>query len=231
MRTYDFHRGLMTLLGAGVAGLLVWLATQVGQQTTGRFWASMGIIAGAGLVMALSQLLGGWTKWGFPRLSAGVFLLGFLPVLVCVGWILMATQPGSGWHEGRLVDWSHSAGIFGLVHDLGLYHGVLAFAFGLTLGFSFDTSGPRRRDELIVDQPAAVPAPAPPMDGRVADEPVTAERAEVAETRPVGPTAREDELVGMRRDAAADGRRVEIREGGERVHPQPDPERTPREMD
>jgi hypothetical protein len=234
MRTYDFHRGLMTLLGAGVAGLLVWLATQVGQQSTPRFWASMGIIAGAGLVMALSQLLGGWTKWGFPRLSAGVFLLGFVPVLVCVGWILMATQPGSGWHEGRLVSWSHSIGIFGLVHELGLYHGVLAFAFGLTLGFSFDTSGPRRRDELIVDRTAARPAPAPapaaPMDRRAADEPVTAERTEVADTRPVGSTAREDELVGARRDAA-DNRRVEIREGGERVHPQPDPERTPTEMD
>ena len=49
---------------------------------------------------------------------------------------------------------------------------------------------------------------------------------------PEGPAdaAREDELVGARRDAA-DNRRVEIREGGERVHPQPDPERTPTTMD
>src|SRR5918911_1409951 len=149
MRTYDFHRGLVTALAAGVAGFLVWLATQVGQQTTGRFWASMGIVAGAGLVMALSQLLGGWTKWGWPRLSGGVFLLGFLPVLVCVGWILMATQPAHGWHEGTVAGWSHDIGIFGLVHDLGLYHGVLAFAFGLTFGFSFDTTGPRLRRDVV----------------------------------------------------------------------------------
>ena len=37
---------------------------------TGR---STGIVAGAGLTMALSQLFGGWTKWGWPRISAGVF--------------------------------------------------------------------------------------------------------------------------------------------------------------
>src|SRR3954464_3340597 len=102
MRIYDTHRGLMTALGAGVAGFLVWLAIQVGQQTDGRFWAAMGIVAGAGLVLPLSQLLGGWTKWGWPRIAPGVFLLGFLPVLVCVGWILLATQPGHGWGEGRL---------------------------------------------------------------------------------------------------------------------------------
>jgi hypothetical protein len=198
MRTYDYHRGLMTALGAGTAGLLVWLATQVGQQSTPRFWAAMGLVAVGGLVMACSQLLGGWTKWGWPRLSAGVFLLGFLPVLVCVGWILMATQPGHGWHEGTLVGWSHDVGIFGLVHELGLYHGVLAFGFGLALGFSFDTTGPLRRDERVVDRrPAAVVAPrerTAVMDRPAADEPAAAERAEVERTGagvPVGPTARE----------------------------------------
>src|SRR5438045_990845 len=118
MRTYDFHRGLTTALAAGIAGFLLWVATQVGQQTTQRFWMSMGLVAGAGLVMSLSQLAGGWTKWGWPRLSLGVFTLGFLPVLVCVGWILLATQPGSGWNEGRLVNWSHDVGIYGLVYQL-----------------------------------------------------------------------------------------------------------------
>jgi hypothetical protein len=199
MRMYDTHRGLMTALGAGVAGFLVWLAIQVGQQNTGRFWASMGIIAGAGLVLAFSQLLGGWTKWGWPRLSPGVFLLGFLPVLVCVGWILIATQPGHGWQEGRLVSWSHSIGIYGLVHALGLYHGVLALGLGLVLGFTFDTTGPRRRD-VVVDRPVAERAPV--MERRVADEPVAAEREEVV---------RQETPVGV------GGRDVEIREDGRRV--------------
>ena len=34
--------------------------------STGEFWAAMGILAAAGLVLGLSQLFGGWTKWGVP---------------------------------------------------------------------------------------------------------------------------------------------------------------------
>ena len=167
---YDLTRGLTTALAAGLAGLLLWTATLVGQQTTVRFWEEMGIVAGAGLVVALAQVLGGWTKGLQLRLSPGTFLLGFGPVLVCVGWILMATQPGTGWHEGRIVSWSHDAGLMGVIHSLGLWHGVLAFGLGLVLGMSFDT----------VPMPAPVEAPGPAedvvIDGRAADEPVAAER-------------------------------------------------------
>jgi len=167
---YDMTRGLTTALAAALAGLLLWTATQVGQQTTPRFWAEMGIVAGAGLVIALSQVLGGWTKGFQLRLSPGTLLLGFVPVLVCVGWILMATQPGSGWHEARIVSWSHDAGLMGVIHSVGLWHGVLAFGFGLVLGMSLDT----------VPAPVAVPAGGPAddvaMDRRAADEPVAAER-------------------------------------------------------
>jgi len=167
---YDMTRGLTTALAAALAGLLLWTATQVGQQTTPRFWAEMGIVAGAGLVIALSQVLGGWTKGFQLRLSPGTLLLGFVPVLVCVGWILMATQPGSGWHEARIVSWSHNAGLMGVIHSLGLWHGVLAFGFGLVLGMSLDT----------VPAPVPVPAGGPvddvAMDRRAADEPVAAER-------------------------------------------------------
>jgi hypothetical protein len=167
---YDATRGLTTALAAGVAGLLLWTATQVGQQTTLRFWAEMGIVAGAGLVVALSQVLGGWTKGLQLRLSPGTFLLGFGPVLVCVGWILMATQPRSGWHEGRIVSWSHDAGLMGVIHSLGLWHGVLAFGLGLVLGMSLDTV------PLPVPEPAAGPAEDVVMERRTADEPVAAER-------------------------------------------------------
>jgi hypothetical protein len=218
MRTIDFHRGLVTALAAGLAGFLVWVATQVGQQTTGRFWASMGIVAGAGLVLALSQILGGWTKWGWPRISLGVFLLGFLPVLVCTGWILLATQPGTGWNEGRLVSWSHSIGIYGIVKALGLYHGVLAFGFGLVLGYTLDTSGPVRAEDVVVDRTVATATPAPVMDRRAADEPVAAERDEVA-------THRDDEVVAVHGGATpAATRGVEIREDGKPVvRKEPDP--------
>src|SRR6476661_8603356 len=94
---YDATRGLTTAIAAGAAGALLWVATQVGQQTTGRFWAEMGIVAVAGLVL----------------------------VLIVAGWILMATQPGTGWHEGRVASWSGSIGVMGVVHALGLWHGVL----------------------------------------------------------------------------------------------------------
>jgi hypothetical protein len=175
---YDLTRGLTTALAAGLAGLLLWTATLVGQQTTVRFWEEMGIVAGAGLVLALAQVLGGWTKGLQLRLSPGTFLLGFGPVLVCVGWILMATQPGTGWHEGRIVSWSHDAGLMGVIHSLGLWHGVLAFGLGLVLGMSFDT--------VPLPAPAPVEASGPSedvvMDRRVADEPVTAERDVVPTT-------------------------------------------------
>jgi len=172
---YDMTRGLTTALAAALAGLLLWTATQVGQQTTPRFWAEMGIVAGAGLVIALSQVLGGWTKGFQLRLSPGTFLLGFVPVLVCVGWILMATQPGSGWHEARIVSWSHDAGLMGVIHSVGLWHGVLAFGFGLVLGMSLDTV------PAPVPVPAGGPADDVAMDRRAADEPVAAER-DVAHT-------------------------------------------------
>jgi hypothetical protein len=225
MRWYDFSRGLTTLLGAGVAGLLVWLATRVGQGTTLDFWAAMGLIAAAGLVLAASQLVGGWTKFGRPRLSLPVLLVGFLPVLVCVGWVLMATQPGGGWHEGRVVGWSHDIGVFGVVRALGLYHGVLAFAFGLVLGFSFDTNGLRDRDEELVDAtraPAVLPVPA--EDSNDLDEPLTAERAALNGMRP----QHGEQLVGAHADAP---REIEIREGGAPVKRRAEPDEELTELD
>jgi hypothetical protein len=184
MRRYgliDGTRGLTTALAAGVAGLLLWVATQVGVGTVTRFWESMGIVAAAGLVLALSHVVGGWTKGLRVRLSPTTFLVGFLPVLVCIGWILLATQPGNGWHEGRIVSWSESIGIAGIVHDLGLWHGVLAFGFGLVLGMCFDTLPvPVAVDDRVVERDETMVA-----DGRGphlrrrptdADEPLTAER-------------------------------------------------------
>jgi hypothetical protein len=188
---YDVTRGLTIALSAGLAGLLLYLATQVGMQSTARFWASLGIVAAAGLVLALAPVLGGWTKGLRLRFSRGAFLLGFVPVLVAVGWILMATQPGNGWHEGTIASWSESLGLMGIVHALGLWHGALALGLGVVLGTTLD----------------AIPSPAPvvvdeevgrapewrrqPVADTVADEPLTAERETAAHAEPhmvtVGP--------------------------------------------
>jgi hypothetical protein len=42
-------------------------------------------VAAAGLIVALSQLVGGWTNWGGPHVSRNQFLLGFLPALIAGG--------------------------------------------------------------------------------------------------------------------------------------------------
>ena len=154
-------RGVFTLVGAAAAGLLVWIATQVGQGDTGGYWAVQGILAGAGLTMALSQLFGGWTKWGVPRVSGRVFLIGFLPVLVCVGWVLLAGQPSANWFQEHVTDWSASLSIDGIVDDLREYLGVLAFGLGLVFGFTFDTAGPRRPRLAPVVYRDREPEPAP----------------------------------------------------------------------
>ena len=152
-------RGISTLAGAAVAGILLWFATQIGAETSGEYWTTYGLIAVAGVTMALSQILGGWTKWGWPRFSIGVFTLAFLPVLVAGGWILLARQPADWMNTSN---WSRDLGIFGAVADLGNILPAIAFGIGLVFGFSFDTSG--RRREVVAH------------DTRAADEPLTADR-------------------------------------------------------
>jgi hypothetical protein len=180
-------RGIATLVAAVIGGFLLWLATQIGTETAGEYWATYGVIAAAGLVFALSQIVGGWTKWGWPRLSLGVFLLAFLPVLVAGGWLLLARQPDDFFNTSN---WSRDLGIYGLVADLGNVLPAIAFAVGLTFGLTFDTTGPRRevaRTEAPARRPAQAPAAAAATgaagegNGRAADEPLTAERAETGE--------------------------------------------------
>ena len=175
---YGLTRGAVTLLGAAVAGLLIWIATQINDHSTGGYWAVYGLIAAAGLTMALSQLLGGWTKWGWPRLSANVFLLAFIPTLIAAGWVIVAHQPHGNWFRGHVLNWSDDISILNVVRDLTEYVSVLAFGIGLLFGFSFDTAGPaapggprrfgrRRREEAAPAGEGAAPASS---DGRAASE-------------------------------------------------------------
>lgn len=138
-------RALFTLAGVAVAGLLIWIASNFDLAQTSEFWAVMGLLAGGGLALGLSQLLGGWTKWGVPRVSAAVLLLAWLPTLVAAGWILLATQPTGGWQQSRFESWSDTIGILGFVRDLGPFAAAIALAFGVVTAFIFDTTGPRER--------------------------------------------------------------------------------------
>jgi hypothetical protein len=178
------QRALATLLGAGVAGLLIWLATQIGTHGTGDYWATYGLVAAAGLMLALSQLVGGWTKGGAPAFSPLVFLFGFLPTLVAGGWVLVAQQPTANSFSRHVVRWSSDIGVLGVVHDLGNLLAPIAFGIGLVFGYVFDTTGPRMRyaqqryAQQGVERTRVAPAP---MDRRAADEPVTAEQAAVVD--------------------------------------------------
>jgi len=166
---YGTVRGVATLVGAAIAGGLIWLSTQVGQGSTGGYWAAVGILAGAGLTMAVSQLAGGWTKWGVPRVSAGVFLIAFLPVLVVAGWVLLAGQPDSNWFQRHVDSWSGSIAIDGPVHDLRSVLAVLAFGLGLVFGLTFDTTGPRQPGEPIWES-SAPEQPSVPDEAAVVPE-------------------------------------------------------------
>ncbi len=201
MRIIDFHRGLMTALGAGIAGALVWAAAAyVGDESNRNYWMEYGVIAAGGLVLALSQIAGGWTKGGWPRFSLGTFLLGFVPVAIAVVWIAIGLQPNANSARSHVLSWSADVGIADIVRDFAEYVGVLAFGLGAVLGFCFDTTGPRR----IVDAGPTVD------DRRVTDEPTTAERVET-ETVPADRVERERELAGTR-SAVGDGRRVVVRD-------------------
>jgi MFS family permease len=166
---YGLTRATLTLIGVATAGVLIWLATQilpddVTSAARGEYWAAFGLVALGGLAIAVSQLLGGWTKWGWPRVSGNVFLLGFLPTLVVGGWILAAQEPENYWLGRHVRSWSDDLGIEGLVNDLGFMIPAIALGIGLVFGLTFDTTGPRvpRRMKPV---PAAGAHPRTVVDG------------------------------------------------------------------
>jgi len=169
-------RAAATLLAAAVAGLLIWTATQVGDEATGGYWAEYGILAAAGLVLGLSQLAGATRNTGRPLLSLPTLALAFLPVLIVVAWIAAFHQPHANWFRTHVVNWSGDVGVAGFVNDLTDMIGVLTFGLGVVLGFCLVTTGARRAVE-----------PGAPLDRRAADEPLTPER-DVVESRPREPT-------------------------------------------
>jgi len=185
---YGPTRAVTTLIGAAGAVVLIWLASQInGNESNGAYWAMAGLIALAGLAMAFSQLLGGWTKFGIPRISGNVLLLAFVPTLVVGGWILLAHQPDSALFRNDFRGWSDDLGLLGLVMDFQTVLPALAFLVGLTFGMSFDTTGPRtrpavRRDTDVIERPAEGPVAVPAATARPTTD-------GYAERRPDGPVA------------------------------------------
>jgi hypothetical protein len=187
---YGMTRATTTLLAAAVAGFLIWLASQFSNHHEGGYWAIMGLLAGAGLVMALSQLLGGWTKWGWPRLSASFLLFAFVPVAIVCLWVIVAGEPSNAWLHRHVLSWSSDIHVRGVLNDVMKYIPVFAFGTGLVFGFTFDTTGPVARERVAGRRRAA---PAPVEDRTAADEPMTAER-----TRTTTTPARDEEYAAAR---------------------------------
>jgi hypothetical protein len=135
-------RAVLTLIGAGAAGFLVWIATQIGHSTSGGYWAAYGVLAGAGLVLAVAQRAG---QGGLPAAPVAGFLLGFLPILIAVAWITAAGDPGSNWLHRHVWSWSGDLGLQGGIRDLLQYVGVLAFGAGVVLGTTIGPAARRRQ--------------------------------------------------------------------------------------
>lgn len=191
-------RAFFTLAGVAAAGFLLWLASLFELEQTGEFWVAMGLVAAAGFALVLAQLFGGWTKWGVPKISSAVLLIGWLPTAIATAWILLTLQPDGGWQQSRLESWSDDIGILGFVQDVGLFTSAVALAFGVVTGFIFDTTGPRIRER----EPEAT-VPDEDVDDYRRRETTTSPEAErTMVTSPAGTaTGTREEHVEHRRDA------------------------------
>ena len=157
-----------TLVGAAAAGALLWLAAQLGRHSNGSYRAAYALVAAAGLVFAISQWRG---RTGHPP---GMLVLAFIPVLIVGGWVLLAMQPHGNWFRSHVLSWSSDAHVGTVVRDIGTWLGVLAFGIGYALGAALEPA-PRRVEAAVV--PAT-------YDREAADEPVAAERHELANDLP-----------------------------------------------
>lgn len=143
--TYAMRRALMTVVGVAGAGALIWAASLPDARHVDGYWARWGLVAAAGTVLALTQLLGGWKKGGTTRFSPTVFVVGFVPTLVVAGWVLAAGQPGTNTVSSHVRTWSVEMHANGLVNDFRTMLGALVFLLGATFALSFDSLAARSR--------------------------------------------------------------------------------------
>ena len=146
-------RALFTLAACAGAGALIWAAQLSDLDQAGGFWGAMAVLVVAGFVLGLSQLLGGWTKWGDPGVPARC-----LPRRLCAdvhrrrSGCCSPTSPTSGWGQGRFSDWSGDLGIDVLRGRPVVFLDIVPVIVGLVLAFSFDTTGragPRSQIEKL----------------------------------------------------------------------------------
>jgi hypothetical protein len=176
MHMNGWNRAVTTLLAAGAAGFLLWLAAQFNMHTTGGYWAALGIVAGCGLLLGLAQLRG---AGGNPP---AMLLLAFLPVFVCASWILLYAQPNSEWGRHLIRSWSGDIGIRDVVNNISMWNGIVAFGMGLVFAYVLEPAMLGRRREFVATEAPPMRRQPLPVDRTAADEPTMAERDEAAAT-------------------------------------------------
>jgi hypothetical protein len=153
------------LLGIGVAGLLIWIATRVGIASTWRYWAVLGLLAGAGLAFALTQrtAYGAWAE-----VTPLGFMLAFVIAVVCAGWIAVVGQPHANWFRNHFTSWSDDIGILGFVKHMTTYVDVMAFGLGALLASApgaFGAAAPAQAGTAAGERPAPPPGRPATTDG------------------------------------------------------------------
>lgn len=132
-------RAAATLTAAAAAGTLIWFAGRFDHASQHDYWVSLGLVAGAGLVLGLVL-----RTQAVQRGSA----LGALAAALATLWVALATQPA----HGHVTAWSHDIGIAGVVGDLGAHVSALGFGAGVVVAAA--VGAVRRR-------PAPLPAAEP----------------------------------------------------------------------
>jgi hypothetical protein len=160
-------RPIATLLAAAVGGAGLWLAGHWDTETTGGYWAALGVVAAAGLLLGLAQLRS-------PDGNApGMFLVAFVPVAVTAGWVLVSEQPLPTESRDQVREWNRSLGIADVVHYVSPWVAACAFAIGLVLGFTLLAGYAWRRARVTtVEETTAEPVPDTYVEERTAAAPV-----------------------------------------------------------
>jgi hypothetical protein len=156
-------RPLATLAALAAGGFGLWLAGHWDRTTNGGYWAALGVVALAGLLLGLAQLRA--TDGNAP----GMLLLAWLPLTIVAGWVLVHEQPVVNDFRAHVRDWSADLGLTDAIGYLGPFVPVLAFAIGLVFGLTLLTGWYAREvHEAEAAEPAARPVPTrmstpPPM--------------------------------------------------------------------
>jgi hypothetical protein len=142
-------------VGAAAAGALIWFAGRFDALTSHDYWISLGLIAAAGLVLGLALR-------SYEAQAAGLVVA--LVVLAVAIWVALATQPTGG----HVANWSHSLGIGGVVHDLGVHVAVLAMGAGVVVATAVGLTRRSPAETPVVEREVA---PAVPAEERLTGQP------------------------------------------------------------